>query len=305
MTPDVLNPAPDGATDPQRDFYSRVLTAYKGGTIKRGSGRSKTVRALQLFLRDQGFAISADGIPGGETEAALKEWQKREGLAADGKAGRQVFDRIRATVTPTPRMKPAAAEEANPEPGEEPPGAPEDDGDLTDEEAAALDPEGADYFKTPAADPLLDARGTASDRERERMNAEWEGKYAAQRRAAAMPPPPPAMTGPGGSPAPQYSPNAMALDAILPEGMYTPRALPDLTTANSGEASMLAPDQSVYDGAEPSGPAFTAEPAMAPTDPLAEALMRKALMARGRVPMASAPATDDVLAKALLAQGGG
>ena len=99
--------------------------------------------------------------------------------------------------------------------------------------------------------------------------------------------------------------NGESLDAILPEGMYTPRALPDLTTANSGEASMLAPDQSVYDGAEPSGPAFTAEPAMAPTDPLAEALMRKALMARGRVPMASAPATDDVLAKALLAQGGG
>lgn len=100
---DVLNP---GATDPQREFYTRVLTSYKGGVIRRGAPKSKTVRALQLMLKDAGYDIAADGLFGRRTEEALKEWQSKNKLSMDGKAGRKTFEFIRETVTPMPRMKP-------------------------------------------------------------------------------------------------------------------------------------------------------------------------------------------------------
>jgi peptidoglycan hydrolase-like protein with peptidoglycan-binding domain len=96
-------------SDPQRDFYSRALTAYRGGTLKKGAS-GKTVRALQLFLRDKGYDIAADGKFGKNTEAALRKWQKAEGLSSDGQAGqRQTFKRVRETVTPRPRQRPATA----------------------------------------------------------------------------------------------------------------------------------------------------------------------------------------------------
>lgn len=107
---DVLNPTPVGATPPQKDFYSRALTSYRGGTLKKGA-RGKTVRALQLFLRDQGHDIKADGVWGKNTDAAFRAWQESEGLSVDGKAGqRQTFSRIRETVTPRPRTRPEPVE---------------------------------------------------------------------------------------------------------------------------------------------------------------------------------------------------
>lgn len=104
MMEDILNQT--GTTDPQREFYSRVLTSYKGGALRRGAPKSKTVRALQLFLKDKGYDIAADGVFGRKTEEALKAWQVANKLDGDGKAGRKTFTFIRETVTPMPRMKP-------------------------------------------------------------------------------------------------------------------------------------------------------------------------------------------------------
>jgi peptidoglycan hydrolase-like protein with peptidoglycan-binding domain len=98
-------------SDPQRDYYSRLLTSYQGRTMKRGA-RGKTVRALQLFLRDKGYDIAADGDYGRETEKAVRDWQKAEGLSSDGQAGRRTLTKVRETVTPRPRQRPSFTEEA-------------------------------------------------------------------------------------------------------------------------------------------------------------------------------------------------
>jgi hypothetical protein len=59
--------------------------------IKRGS-RGPEVKSFQQFLIDQEILNDvADGIAGPKTAAAIKAFQKREGLAADGVAGRNTF----------------------------------------------------------------------------------------------------------------------------------------------------------------------------------------------------------------------
>ena len=95
-------------SDPQRDYYSRLLTAYRGRTIKRGT-HSRTVRALQLYLRDQGYDIKADGVFGPKTEAAVRKWQAAQGLSPDGQVGKKSLTNIREKVTPTPRPRPSKA----------------------------------------------------------------------------------------------------------------------------------------------------------------------------------------------------
>lgn len=93
-------------SDDQRDAMSRILTSWRGGVVKKGA-KSKTARALQLFLRSEGYDIRADGDFGKQTEAALKDWQAKNGLGAgDGKAGNKTFTRIREKITPVPRQRP-------------------------------------------------------------------------------------------------------------------------------------------------------------------------------------------------------
>lgn len=92
-------------TDEQRDAASRILTSWRGGVIRKGN-KSKTARAIQLFLRSEGYDIKADGELGKETEKALKAWQQKEGLTSDGRAGNATFKRIREKITPVPRQRP-------------------------------------------------------------------------------------------------------------------------------------------------------------------------------------------------------
>ncbi|MDY6940142.1 MAG: peptidoglycan-binding protein [Cyanobacteriota bacterium] len=55
-------------------------------------GRSgEEVRYLQALLHDFGYAIAADGRFGPNTEAALKQFQRRYGLLVDGIAGRNTW----------------------------------------------------------------------------------------------------------------------------------------------------------------------------------------------------------------------
>jgi peptidoglycan hydrolase-like protein with peptidoglycan-binding domain len=56
------------------------------------------VRALQHLLRHHGQSIAADGIFGPKTDAAVRAFQKAEGLTVDGKAGPQTWTAIIVTV---------------------------------------------------------------------------------------------------------------------------------------------------------------------------------------------------------------
>lgn len=60
-------------------------------TYKRGSSGS-VVSQIQTVLRNQGFYSGAvDGVYGSRTEAAVKKYQQRFGLKADGMAGPQTL----------------------------------------------------------------------------------------------------------------------------------------------------------------------------------------------------------------------
>lgn len=97
-------------TDAQRQMVSNILGGDLRGMMLRKGGRGKTVRALQLFLADQGIDVGkADGKFGDRTLAALKQYQKNAGITVDGKAGQQTFGAIRKGVQGSyaiPREKP-------------------------------------------------------------------------------------------------------------------------------------------------------------------------------------------------------
>jgi peptidoglycan hydrolase-like protein with peptidoglycan-binding domain len=72
--------------------------------LQRGE-RGDAVRVLQQALIDLGFAmprsrpragIDPDGVFGAETETAVKNFQRREGLRPDGIAGRLTLGRLDA-----------------------------------------------------------------------------------------------------------------------------------------------------------------------------------------------------------------
>ena len=89
-------------------------------SLQRGFTGSDEVRALQRRLRELGYYTgSVDGDFGAGTEAAVKAFQKANGLTADGKAGVKTLEKLnsssaltkkQASATPTPKTtrKPTA-----------------------------------------------------------------------------------------------------------------------------------------------------------------------------------------------------
>ncbi|MCP3104968.1 peptidoglycan-binding protein [Myxococcus sp. K15C18031901] len=73
---------------------------YRRGEVASG------VRRIQEWLTLNGFAVAIDGEFGPATEAALKRFQSRAGLAVSGVADANTFDRLvapmRAAVAPLP-----------------------------------------------------------------------------------------------------------------------------------------------------------------------------------------------------------
>ena len=68
-------------------------------TIKRGS-RGEAVKQAQTLLNQWGYdAGSADGIFGGNTENAVKEFQQNNGLTADGIVGKNTWAALQSGVT--------------------------------------------------------------------------------------------------------------------------------------------------------------------------------------------------------------
>jgi len=73
----LMNPPPDNAPRMTRD----------------------DVIALQEKLNERGFeAGPADGIPGPRTRAAIRRFQKEQGMIADGFASQEVLDRLSLQV---------------------------------------------------------------------------------------------------------------------------------------------------------------------------------------------------------------
>lgn len=64
-------------------------------TIRRGS-KGETVRLLQSRLRGLGYDLIADGAFGRVTEAAVKQFQSKRGLAADGIIGAATWAALEA-----------------------------------------------------------------------------------------------------------------------------------------------------------------------------------------------------------------
>jgi len=93
-------------------------------SLQRGFTDSEEVRKLQKRLKELGwYSGSADGDFGPATEAAVKAFQRANGLTADGKAGQQTLNRLnsssavskkQASATATP--KPTAKRTATPRP---------------------------------------------------------------------------------------------------------------------------------------------------------------------------------------------
>lgn len=67
-------------------------------TIAQGSKNAAAVRTLQHGLRARGYGISADGVFGAKTKAALVAFQRSHSLVADGIAGPKTWPVLLPTV---------------------------------------------------------------------------------------------------------------------------------------------------------------------------------------------------------------
>ena len=70
--------------------------------VKNGS-RGEDVKTLQKLLNQRGYSLAEDGVFGKNTESAVRDYQSRNGLSADGIAGPNTWGALTA---------PTAAEEA-------------------------------------------------------------------------------------------------------------------------------------------------------------------------------------------------
>lgn len=78
---------------------SKVDSTAEGGmydmdTLRKGD-KGQQVRALQIILNSRtGAGLSVDGIFGGKTEAAVKEYQQARGLTVDGIVGQRTWEMV-------------------------------------------------------------------------------------------------------------------------------------------------------------------------------------------------------------------
>ena len=68
-----------------------------------------TVKNVQKMLKKLGYLSSADGYFGSGTEAAVRSFQKQNGLSVDGKVGRATMTKlVSGNAKAAPSDKPAA-----------------------------------------------------------------------------------------------------------------------------------------------------------------------------------------------------
>ena len=81
---------------------------YPGRLLGRGLV-GDDVREVQTYLNTQGATLKVDGIYGPRTARAVRQFQRRSGIAADGIVGPVTWGRGPATVTAPPPATPPAA----------------------------------------------------------------------------------------------------------------------------------------------------------------------------------------------------
>lgn len=86
---------------------SRGTVATSLPTLRPGA-KGPSVLSLQNFLRDKGFRVEADGDYGPGTLAAVKEFQKSRGLAANGVVGPRTWSALRAAAPASPKPSPSS-----------------------------------------------------------------------------------------------------------------------------------------------------------------------------------------------------
>lgn len=74
--------------------YSNPWQKPEAGTVLKIGSRGEGVKWLQTELVQEGYKIAVDGIYGSDTEEAVWDYQKRKGLAVDGKAGDVTMGRL-------------------------------------------------------------------------------------------------------------------------------------------------------------------------------------------------------------------
>ena len=112
-------------------YHTKMAAAYKrwksGDAVVRASGDG-TVLKLQQRLVAHGFKVELDGIRGKQTDAALKAFQKAQGLVVDGIAGSATWAALNALAPggaapePPAPPKPSTPPQPAPEPAPEPQG---------------------------------------------------------------------------------------------------------------------------------------------------------------------------------------
>ena len=65
--------------------------------LRRGSD-GQPVRSLQYLLRARGYALTVDGAFGGQTDRAVRSFQRSRGLVVDGIVGPRTWGRLLVTV---------------------------------------------------------------------------------------------------------------------------------------------------------------------------------------------------------------
>ena len=65
-----------------------------GHAVAKLGTKGDTIKAIQQDLKALGYKVSTDGVFGKETEAAVKKFQKDNGLQVDGKVGNQTLTEI-------------------------------------------------------------------------------------------------------------------------------------------------------------------------------------------------------------------
>ena len=78
----------------QIDNFPASLPAFSKKIIRRGDA-GDDVGTLQDMLKLQGIQVRRDGKFGGETEAGVKQLQKKAGLKVDGIAGPDVLKQLK------------------------------------------------------------------------------------------------------------------------------------------------------------------------------------------------------------------
>ena len=110
----IATPAPTETPMPGTPAPIVLSTAPSLQTLKTGS-RGDLVKALQTKLKELGYYTGAiDGEYGGSTASAVKEYQRRNGLTADGVAGEKTLQKLYgSTSTAAATAKPTTAPSTN------------------------------------------------------------------------------------------------------------------------------------------------------------------------------------------------